>query len=195
MGPWLIPLLGAVPDIIHLFTGGANSTGAVVEQLGNIAMKVTGKTSPDDASKAIAADPNLALQYRTAVLSQQVQLAQIAAKREADDAMASNAAERALTDRIASLEGTASDLKSVPVLGTIMLFIRGSQRPAWGFATMYFDYCVFATGQVFSNTALLILAAVNLLVLSFLYGERAVKNVMPLIIEALQVQRGDTHGR
>lgn len=35
--------------------------------------------------------------------------------------------------RIKDLEGTASDLKGLPVIGRIVLFLRGTQRPLWGF--------------------------------------------------------------
>ncbi|GAA4649282.1 hypothetical protein GCM10023116_15560 [Kistimonas scapharcae] len=45
-------------------------------------------------------------------------------------------AEQMLTERISKLEGTASDLKSLPVVGRLMLFARGCQRPVWGFFTL-----------------------------------------------------------
>ena len=87
--------------------------------------------------------------------------------------------------RITDLEGTASDLKSLPIVGPILLFFRGAQRPVWGFATIYLDY------QVFSNSWSVLPGSqqsaafyvINILVLGFLFGERAIQNVMPYIIQ------------
>lgn len=89
-----------------------------------------------------------------------------------------------LDKRIAEQEGTASDLKSIPILGPLMLFARGSQRPIWGFFTMYIDYRWFFEAHNFSeqqNTAMIV---INFLVLGFLFGERAMKNLMPYVIKA-----------
>lgn len=85
--------------------------------------------------------------------------------------------------RIKDLEGTATDLKSVPIVGPIMLLARGSQRPIWGFATMFFDYQVFSSQwNIMADDQLkAVVMAINVLVLGFLFGERALKNVMPLI--------------
>ena len=101
------------------------------------------------------------------------------------------AAEASLTERIATLEGTATDLKSLPILGPVMLFIRGSQRPLWGFGTLYIDF------QVFSDKWTLVSPEmssafwlVNVLVLSFLFGERAVANVLPLVSDILKSKVG-----
>jgi hypothetical protein len=114
------------PDLIaHLM--GPNA-GAVAEKVVGIAQQVTGQAQPDAALAAVKADPNVALAYQKAVLDQKVQLEQIAAQRAKDDADADNKADELLTDRMAKLEGTASDLKGVPILGPAMLFLRGSQR-------------------------------------------------------------------
>ena len=43
-------------------------------------------------------------------------------------------------ERIMSLEGTASDLKAAGWPGRLVLFLRGAQRPAWGFFTLYMDF-------------------------------------------------------
>lgn len=93
-----------------------------------------------------------------------------------------NDAEKALDDRIAMYEGSASDLKAVPILGPVMLFLRGAQRPVWGFATIYIDYAVFSGMWKLSDpTVANAFWIVNSLVLGFLFGERAVTNVMPYI--------------
>lgn len=56
-------------------------------------------------------------------------------KQKQADAMMADA-ERQVTERISLLEGTATDLRSVPIVGPIMLFMRGAQRPVWGFAVL-----------------------------------------------------------
>lgn len=91
-----------------------------------------------------------------------------------------------LTARIAQLEGTASDLKALPIVGRIVLFARGAQRPVWGFATLWMDYQWFASNWgTLTETQETALVVINCLVLGFLFGERAVKNLMPLILKVL----------
>lgn len=103
---------------------------------------------------------------------------------------AQQVAEKNLNDRIAMYEGSASDLKSIPILGAVMLFLRGSQRIAWGFGTIILDYNVFSgswklTDQIVSNS----FWVVNFLVLGFLFGERAVVNIMPFITAMIQAKK------
>ena len=97
-------------------------------------------------------------------------------------------------DRIKLMEGTASDLKAIPV----MLFLRGAQRPVWSMATMYFDWIWF-NGSAFTeqqSTALIVinrsafteqqstaLIVINSMVLGILFGERTLKNLEPLLIK------------
>lgn len=92
-----------------------------------------------------------------------------------------NEADKEFNQRIKDLEGTASDLKTIPILGPIVLFARGSQRPIWGFATIWFDYQWFFTGAQFTSQQQTALMVINVLVLAFLFGERSLKNLMPLI--------------
>lgn len=91
-------------------------------------------------------------------------------------------AEKSINERISQHEGTAKDLMSLPVVGRIIIFARGCQRPAWGFATMFGDY-YWMSGKwgVLTETQESALFAINMLVLGFLFGERAVKNVAPFI--------------
>ncbi|WP_299594336.1 hypothetical protein [uncultured Microbulbifer sp.] len=107
--------------------------------------------------------------------------------REAHDA--SVEAENALTQRIKDLEGTAADLARIPVLGTVVLFLRGCQRPLWGFAVLYLDWKWFTEWELTQKqeSALLV---INLLVLGFLFGERAVKNVSPFLVEVFRAKKG-----
>jgi len=93
--------------------------------------------------------------------------------------------------RIKDMEGTAEDLKSVPILGPLVIFLRGCQRPVWGYSTLYMDFMVFsgrwAELSEMQESALWI---INLLVLGFLFGERAIKNLMPLIERLIKIKLG-----
>jgi len=98
--------------------------------------------------------------------------------------------EQAFNDRIRDMEGTASDLKSIPVLGSILIFFRGSQRPIWGFAVLVMDWYVFSGDWNLTAKNEQALYVINLLVLGFLFGERAILNVMPLITQFLSMRTG-----
>lgn len=95
-------------------------------------------------------------------------------------------AERQVTERISLLEGTATDLRAVPIVGPLMLFMRGIQRPVWGFAVLYADMMWFSGkwGQM-STQQESALWVINLLVLGFLFGERAVANLAPVISDII----------
>lgn len=87
-----------------------------------------------------------------------------------------------LDRRIEKQEGTAKDLKALPVVGRLILFLRGCQRPIWGFFTMYLDFIwLTAAGSGYTDQQGVALIVINLLVLGFLFGERTVKNLEPLI--------------
>lgn len=118
--------------------------------------------------------------------------------KDANDAQAT--ATEQFNKRIAEHEGTAKDLLQMPILGRLLLFLRGTQRPTWGFATLYFDYVLFVVGDVpasmvnvtvtegITNTsmnveALGLIYMINFLVLGFLFGERTLKNLTPLILK------------
>lgn len=115
-----------------------------------------------------------------------------------------NRAQETATDqfnkRISLHEGTAKDLLQMPFIGRAIIAARGAQRPVWGFATLYFDYVLFVKGEVpaamlntvvtegVTNTsmnveALGLIYMINFLVLGFLFGERTLKNLEPLIIK------------
>lgn len=94
---------------------------------------------------------------------------------------AANAADAEFNSRIKEMEGTAGDLKTIPVIGHIVIFARGIQRPVWGFFALWADYNVFSGVWKLNEQQDSMLFAINFLVLGFLFGERAAKNVMPLI--------------
>ena len=110
--------------------------------------------------------------------------------------------------RIKDLEGTAADLNNSGWLGRVVIFMRGSQRPIWGFVVLWLDIEVFsghwkltecaasaATGPIASAVSGAMNGAVvgagmdiqsafwmiNFLVLGFLFGERAVLNILPIL--------------
>jgi len=89
-----------------------------------------------------------------------------------------------LDKRIAEQEGTAKDLLAMGWLGKPIIFARGSQRPIWGFSTLYMDYqWFFGVHSAFTEQQETALIVINMLVLGFLFGERAVKNLEPLILK------------
>mgnify|MGYP003136351778 CR=1 FL=1 len=97
--------------------------------------------------------------------------------------------------RLREMEGTAKDLQQFGWLGKLVVFLRGLQRPLWGYGVLYMDFMVFS-GK-WSLTDFVSLSGgggvnlgenlesafwvINFLVLGFLFGERAMKNVMPLL--------------
>ena len=98
--------------------------------------------------------------------------------------------ERIFSERIRDMEGTASDLKGVWFFGPLVLFLRGLQRPVWGFATLWMDWCVFSGGWHLSDRNEIALQIINCLVLGFLFGERAIMNLMPLINQFMAIKTG-----
>jgi hypothetical protein len=100
---------------------------------------------------------------------------------KANDYLRESAAQ--LDKRIAEQEGTAKDLKAMPLLGKFVLFARGSQRPIWGFATLWMDSEWFFGGHAFNEQQQTALIVINSLVLGFLFGERAVQNLTPMIVK------------
>lgn len=103
-------------------------------------------------------------------------------KREVELMTLATEQDKEFNNRIRDLEGTAKDLTQFGWLGRIVVFLRGCQRPTWGVLVMYMDIMWFS-GKWDSMTQQQesALWVINLLVLGFLFGERAVKNVMPLI--------------
>ena len=94
-------------------------------------------------------------------------------------------------ERTLKFEGTASDLKGVPILGSILLFLRGSQRIVWGYGTIFMDFQVFSGLWVLQDDALKsAFWIINFLVLGFLFGERTLKNVLPIAIEFFKTYKG-----
>ena len=94
-----------------------------------------------------------------------------------------NDAAAQLDKRIAEQEGTAKDLLAMPILGRLVLFLRGLQRPVWGFFVMYIDSNWFLDSPTYTEQQQTALIVINMLVLGFLFGERTIKNLEPLIVK------------
>ena len=121
-----------------------------------------------------------------------IQLAaqQIELQRTIEFSRAQNDAEKTLNERIAMYEGSAADLKGIPILGPLMLFLRGSQRVCWGFAAIYLDFMVFSnTWNIEKEIIANAFWVLNFLVLGFLFGERAVTNIMPFLTNFMQAKQ------
>jgi len=100
-------------------------------------------------------------------------------------------ADQEFNDRIKQLEGTASDLTQFGWVGRVIVFLRGAQRPVWGYLVAVMDVMVFSkkweieTGTQMESAFWII----NFLVLGFLFGERAIKNIIPLVSEYLSKKK------
>lgn len=160
--------MGLLDGIKNLFTGG----GGIVSSLTGLVKEYF----PPDLSPE-----------KKAELEGKLRDFELQAQKQVDDA--TSEAEKNLTQRIAELEGTASDLKAIPFFGPLMLFLRGLQRPVWGFATLYMDFMWFADWQTLTPKQENALMVINVLVLGFLFGERAIKNVMPLITKLFEAKK------
>lgn len=145
----------------NLLTGGlANTVAETIKEY-----------FPPEMSDEQKAQINLALQR-----------IELEKEREASRAIAE--AEKVLNERIAAHEGTAKDLTALPVVGRIVIFARGCQRPIWGFATLWADMQWFSgSWGALSAQQESALWMINVLVLGFLFGERAIKNAMPAIAQ------------
>ena len=94
--------------------------------------------------------------------------------------------ERIFNQRMVDMEGTAKDLKTIPFIGPLIIFLRGAFRPLFSYMVGYFDFVFFTTdtGQ-WPEQKVTLLIIINILVIGFYFGERMMKNVMPLITNML----------
>jgi len=112
-------------------------------------------------------------------------------RREIESLKAWNEQERSFQEHTQKMEGTASDLLKIWGLGHFMIFLRGCIRPVWCFVFLYADMKVFSGEwsmiKIASGDAELaaqltgMLWLINVLILITVFGERAVKNLMPVI--------------
>lgn len=152
-------------DFLKSLLGNVLSGDSLVKQLGDVADRfITTKEEKAEFEKAI----------RELAHKQQLDLADIAHQADVE-----------FNTRIKDLEGTAKDLLQAGRLGKIVLFFRGAQRPAWGWGVLFFDLQYFRGAIELGTQGEALLYAINLLVLGFLFGERAVKNVAPILKEVI----------
>ena len=87
---------------------------------------------------------------------------------------------------IKDLEGTSSDLAGIGWLGKIIIFLRGAFRPLFAYFVAILDFMVFSGKWSIAESVMgvdmnSIFWTINLLVLGFFFGERAIKNIMPVL--------------
>lgn len=182
----------ALPWIAAVSTGNIPALGGLVAQkLGQVLGKEVEPTQ-DAISKAIAgATPEQMIKIREIEAEVKLRGEELGYKHAEEIERLGLAASQATTNRAALLEGTASDLKSLPILGPVMLFLRGCQRPIWGFGTIYFDHQVFSGAwSITTGPQESAFWIINLLVLGFLFGERAVQNIAPFVAEMIKARGG-----
>ena len=126
--------------------------------------------------------PDMSPQQRAEL---EINLQEIAAQKEIQANRLMLEAEQALTQRITQLEGSAQDLRAIPIVGPLVIFLRGLQRPLWGYAVLYIDVMWFSGKWQLAEQQESAMWIINLLVLGFLFGERAVQNIAPLISELI----------
>lgn len=106
-----------------------------------------------------------------------------------------NVAEEQFNQRVKDLEGTTTDLKTIPILGTLIIFIRGALRPAWCVATMYFDFMLlsnkWSVTKLYTDAGItpegFMVLIINFLILGFIFGERTLRNIVPAILPIIEL--------
>jgi hypothetical protein len=155
-----------------------DASGILTGGLGGLAESVVDVVSgqfPDKMSEAEKAELT-------------AKIKEIEHKKEIELMQAWNEQEKGFQKFINEHEGSASDLKSIPILGPIMLFLRGAFRPIMAFGVLYTDMMVFSGSwniAIMAGTiapqVMSLLWLINIIILTFYFGERAMKNLAPLI--------------
>jgi hypothetical protein len=153
-----------------------------------IAKKLFGTDDEDEVQKIIQADPAKALELEKAILEHKVDMARVKLDEQREENRAKEEDNKELNKRMRDLEGTASDLKQAGFFGRLVLFARGAQRPTWGFFVLYMVIRVFSGSWDISGDPQLTSAfwLIVLIVLIFLFGERAAQNVLPVLLPFLR---------
>lgn len=102
--------------------------------------------------------------------------------------------ERLFNERTKEMEGTANDLKSIPIVGAIVIFLRGAFRPIFAYFTMWLYIQYFGTGMDWTDRQEALLYATGIIVLIFYFGERAAQNVLPVLARVFAAKSGDVSG-
>ena len=126
--------------------------------------------------------PDMSAEQKAA-MELELQRIELTKQAQINEALASS--EAAITNRIAQLEGTAQDLRSIFILGPVVIFLRGLQRLVWGYGTFAANFLWFSGQWKLGEQQESAMWVINILVLGFLFGERAIQNVAPLIAELM----------
>ena len=102
-------------------------------------------------------------------------------ERQVLEAETSKELELEFSKRVTQMEGTAKDLQQFGILGKIVVFFRGMFRPLFSYGVAYWDWLYFTSGAQWTEQQQTLLLTVNLIVLVFYFGERAIKNLAPLL--------------
>jgi len=114
-----------------------------------------------------------------AARAHELEMAQLQADKEA---------EAEFNQRTLEMEGTAKDLQALPYVGSVVLFLRGAFRPLFAYFTAYLDWLYFYQSMPWTDKQQALVYAVNMLVLGFFFGERALKNVLPLVAKIFEAK-------
>jgi hypothetical protein len=180
-------LANLVPSLLGLFKGPGAEKQA--EKIVDIAKKVAGVDNPQDAVDTLANQPDLLLQFKSRTMDHLAEMRELDLKEQAEH-----------NRFTAEMEGTARDLMAVPFLGRLMLFLRGAQRVIWGFGALFMTFMVLSGtwkflqvvrapgGEVVTvsdTQKMFLFICIDLLVLATLFGERALRNLLPIVIDRL----------
>lgn len=88
-------------------------------------------------------------------------------------------------------EGSINDYSKFPVVGSFIVLIRGAIRPVLTIADGYWLWTYFMSSEPWPELKVKLLAAISILILFFWFGERAVKYVLPLLIQYFGLKKGD----
>ena len=155
----------------------------------NILGKVTGVFSGDGALNDLANIADRFIETGEEKREFQLEVQKWAHEKEMQINNAANEAATVLDKRINEQEGTAKDLLQAGWLGRIVIFLRGLQRPVWGYSTIYFVWRYYIGGLEHTQQNYNLTLTLILLVGGFLFGERAIKNVAPFIKDMLSARK------
>ena len=112
-----------------------------------------------------------------------------------------NEQERQFQEYVQSMEGTAEELMKMRFLGPLVIFLRAIIRPGWSIITIYMIVAILsghwnlmaAAGgnESIAQQYTSLLWANTLIVSVTWFGERAVRNVLPLVEKLFLAKNGN----
>lgn len=163
--------MGVISDIVNSETGGI--AGVAGEIIKGIEAYLPPNLSPEQKANIQMAAQQIEMQRTLAANT------------------AANEAEQNLNQRIKDSEGTASDLKGIPLIGPILLLLRGAFRPLFSYFVAFMDFEVFSgLWKLDGDRMQSAFWVINFLVLGFFFGERAIQNIMPAMAQFMAAKTG-----